>query len=195
MDRSELRSLRKGRNQGEPILDSFTENEDTGPFQRLDIECPATETTWPTLFEKYLPSKVQLKQCKTRSHGRMATQTADDDAPAFPVPFQGQGQDGDNGFCSSGWLTALPPQQGIPGWRRFAMMRYHPDEFGQADLSDLWAYEGIVLPGDQIILGRWFHPDGVTNIEVSSAWMLMLLRRSVTDSLPAILWPLHAMEH
>jgi len=172
MDRSELRSLRKGRDQGEPILDSFTENEDTGPFQKLDIECPAAGIIWPSLFERYLPSKVQHRQRKTRSQGCTTTQAMDDNASALDLPFQCQGRDGDNGFCSSGWLNALPPQQGIPGWQRFVMMRYHLDEFGQADLGDLWAYEGIVLPGDQIILGRWFHPDGVTNIEVSLGWLL-----------------------
>lgn len=53
-------------------------------------------------------------------------------------------------------MQELPPQQGIPGWQRFTMMKYRIDENGFFDEEHLWAYEGCVLPGGQMILGRWW---------------------------------------
>lgn len=38
------------------------------------------------------------------------------------------------------------------------MMKYFLDSAGVLDTDALWAYEGIVLPGDQIIVGRWWSP-------------------------------------
>ena len=62
-----------------------------------------------------------------------------------------------------GWLNPLPPQQGIPGWQRMTMMKYFVEDEDTtspyAALNDsLWAYEGVVLPGGMIIVGRWWHP-------------------------------------
>jgi len=34
-------------------------------------------------------------------------------------------------------------------------MRYHVDY----PTTNIWAYEGVVLPGNQIIVGRWWYPD------------------------------------
>lgn len=27
-----------------------------------------------------------------------------------------------------------------------------------SDGGDLWAYEGVVLPGGEVVVGRWWHP-------------------------------------
>jgi hypothetical protein len=49
------------------------------------------------------------------------------------------------------------------------MMKYYIDDGGEIDMEALWAYEGVVLPGGRIILGRWWSPDdGENNDEVSS---------------------------
>ena len=37
-------------------------------------------------------------------------------------------------------------------------MKYWRDSFGNIDPTELWAYEGVVLPGGQIIIGRWWYP-------------------------------------
>lgn len=61
-----------------------------------------------------------------------------------------------------GRIHGLPPQQGIPGFQRISMMKYLPDcesKYGTGR-SSYWAYEGCVLPGNQIILGRWWCPIG-----------------------------------
>ena len=39
------------------------------------------------------------------------------------------------------------------------MMKYFKTDSGHIDYDALWAYEGIVLPGDQIIVGRWWSPE------------------------------------
>ena len=61
-------------------------------------------------------------------------------------------------FFASGWLNPLPPQNDIPGWQRMTMMKYFVDDNGEYDKDALWAYEGVVLPGGKIILGRWWSP-------------------------------------
>lgn len=71
--------------------------------------------------------------------------------------FEGSGLDRDQFHCA-GQLQALPPQQGIPGWQRITLMKYELDAHGFYDPGSCWAYEGIVLPGGQIILGRWWSP-------------------------------------
>ena len=38
------------------------------------------------------------------------------------------------------------------------MMKYWTDNSGGMDLDSLWAYEGVVLPGGMIMVGRWWHP-------------------------------------
>lgn len=77
--------------------------------------------------------------------------------------FEGHGID-DEEFLSAGHLTALVPQQGIPGWQRLKMMKYyHMEDTGEIDTEALWAYEGVVLPGGKIMLGRWWSPDVVFN--------------------------------
>ena len=95
------------------------------------------------------------------------------------LPFKATGMD-EELFLASGWVTALPPQQGIPGWQRFTMVKFFiPDwydfdpeldsleelnlkEVAQlacaAGIEGLWCYEGIVLPGGNVTVGRWWSP-------------------------------------
>ena len=101
-------------------------------------------------------------------------------APTQPIliPFQGSGKDEEN-FLAAGYTSALPAQHGIPGWQRFTMMKFFAPEdlpdgdpmdldlSNMADVADaaigqgidgLWAYEGVVLPGGNVIVGRWWSP-------------------------------------
>ena len=39
------------------------------------------------------------------------------------------------------------------------MMKYFITPNGAFDADALWAYEGVVLPGGQIIVGRWWSPE------------------------------------
>jgi hypothetical protein len=55
-----------------------------------------------------------------------------------------------------GWLNTLPPQGGIPGWQRITFMKHFTQDYDHPNEDNLWAYEGVVLPGGRIILGRWW---------------------------------------
>ncbi|KAI4241221.1 MAG: hypothetical protein L6R42_011326, partial [Xanthoria sp. 1 TBL-2021] len=65
----------------------------------------------------------------------------------------------------AGIVHSLPPQCGIPGWQRFTMVSYETPPSGseqkgyldakEADLHPYLRYEGVVLPGESIIIGRY----------------------------------------
>ena len=44
------------------------------------------------------------------------------------------------------------------------MMKYFINSDGDLDMDALWAYEGVVLPGNQIIVGRWWSPEHHLNL-------------------------------
>lgn len=92
----------------------------------------------------------KAKKCEQHSEKSSSTE------PHY-INFGGSGYDRDHFHCA-GHLHALPPQQGIPGWQHITLMKYGLDEHGFYDPGSCWAYEGIVLPGRQMILGRWWSP-------------------------------------
>jgi len=74
------------------------------------------------------------------------------------------------------------------------MMKFYREDNGDCDMESLWAYEGVVLPGGQIILGRWWRPDGVTDHEVRKANLdedVTLLTLIISA---AILWSILTLE-
>lgn len=85
------------------------------------------------------------------------------------IQFTGTGIDLDDDFNAIGWLNALPPQQGIPGWQRITFMKHFMDDVDQVEQDNLWAYEGVVLPGGRIILGRWWYASDAVDFSVSPA--------------------------
>ncbi len=108
------------------------------------------------------PWDLSLNQ-RAAEGARNATQAEQAFYPIFTrtksqsLNFEGTGVDRDPFHCT-GQLQALPPQHGIPGWQRITLMKYFLDEDGFYDPNSRWAYEGVVLPGNQIILGRWWSP-------------------------------------
>jgi len=73
------------------------------------------------------------------------------------VPFEGIGYDDEN-FYVTGWINRLPAHEGIPGWSRVTMVKYFMDAQRNVDLGALWAYEGVIFPGSQMMVGRWWQP-------------------------------------
>jgi hypothetical protein len=63
----------------------------------------------------------------------------------------------DEEFAWVGRIHSIPPQAGIPGWQRLVMVKFDAD-LDDPGIDDLWAYEGVVLPGSHMILGRWWFP-------------------------------------
>ena len=109
--------------------------------------------------------------------------------------FSGLGVDAEPFLCS-GVVHPIPPQEGIPGWQRVSMMKYfggdkprkrgsqfyhktsnlsaglRGDDIDFVDDDDVdingscWCYEGVVLPGGMIMVGRWWSPvDGLEGRE------------------------------
>ena len=64
-------------------------------------------------------------------------------------------------YRMEGRLYEIPPQNQIPGWQRLVMMKYFIDESTEDestyDDESLWAYEACVLPGGEIMVGRWWY--------------------------------------
>lgn len=81
--------------------------------------------------------------------------------------FSGKGTDIDDKFSTVGWLNPLPPQEGIPGWMRITFMKHFMGDLGHGDHDNLWGYEGVVLPGGRIIVGRWWWCHPSTDLDVS----------------------------
>lgn len=162
VDRETVSHIRRGRGLNDIIQDEFGgEGVGHGAFQELCLEITEDgHDMWPALFEEHLHSLTgspPTSRAKTRAQHRSAT--PDTVAGFKPVNFHfmGDGYDSTEEFCAMGWLNALPPQQGIPGWQRMTMMKYFEVETtATMDLDALWAYEGVVLPGGEIILGRWW---------------------------------------
>ncbi|KAI9739003.1 MAG: hypothetical protein M1818_005317 [Claussenomyces sp. TS43310] len=102
-------------------------------------------------------------QAETILHGKPRAPFTDPESGERKWPevqdFFGLGFDGRH-YHFNGRMHTLPPQQAIPGFQRVSMMMYLPQSQGpHANPStQLWAYEGLVLPGGQLMLGRWWSP-------------------------------------
>lgn len=76
-----------------------------------------------------------------------------------PVPgqdylhFTGTGSEDSMPYTLRGNVHAVAPVEDIPGWQRISFMQHFPHN------HKLVCYEGVVLPGNQIILGRFWHAD------------------------------------
>ena len=66
-------------------------------------------------------------------------------------PFSGSGIDGLRPFNCVGNVHAVPPVEGIPGWQRISMMKCYNN-----DPTLEFCYEGVVFPGNMIMVGRWW---------------------------------------
>jgi len=165
LDRGVINSIRRGHDQNEQIPDEFNGEIDTGSFQDLLLGfVDEDEAPWPPAFEQHLRSLAPpVNRAKTRAQHRSATPEGLAGFKPVSFEFEGEGHDASEDFLAQGWLNALPTQHGIPGWQRMTMMKYFTDpQTGEIDQDALWAYEGVVLPGGQMMLGRWWSPNDGT---------------------------------
>ncbi|KAK4543661.1 hypothetical protein LTR36_005306 [Oleoguttula mirabilis] len=176
VEREVILDIRAGLGQDGMIQDEFNGEADEGSFQDLRLQfVDGGEDAWPWQFEQHLHSlTAPVSRAKTRAQHRSATPEGIAGFKPQNFQFGGEGHDATEDFCAQGWLNALPPQQGIPGWQRMTMMKYFRDPDTNAiDDDALWAYEGVVLPGGQIMLGRWWSPgDGTGNSMYSGPFIL-----------------------
>lgn len=118
---------------------------------------------WPDYFEQHL---------------RAAPQVSEDEKPgAFQFEAAGaysqeafrRTENEPYDFRFSGWMKPLKPQpkeMEIPGWHKVSFMKYCKTN-DSAEVFNMWAYEGVLLPGGKIMLGRWWCPDGYPDDSVS----------------------------
>ncbi|KAL5120293.1 hypothetical protein ACEQ8H_001851 [Pleosporales sp. CAS-2024a] len=136
-------------------------NVDEGKIQSLELEfVEGAQLEWPDIFEKRLHSlrNTVEPQSRTKPKGEPDSEN---------LQFKGTGVDLDDDFNAIGWLNPLPVQHGIPGWQRITFMKHFMDDFDQDEQDNLWAYEGVVLPGGRIILGRWWYASENVNLNAS----------------------------
>ncbi|KNG51475.1 hypothetical protein TW65_01490 [Stemphylium lycopersici] len=154
----EHREVNRLRRQG-PGKDMYCDkNIDEGKIQSLKLNfaqdgrlADGTKLKWPTVYEQRLGSlrNDPGKQC-IRTQGRNTPKAIES------IQFKGRGEDLEDDYKALGWLNPLPPQGGIPGWQRITFMKHFSEDYEDPDHDNLWAYEGAVLPGGRIILGRWW---------------------------------------
>ncbi|OAK98834.1 hypothetical protein IQ06DRAFT_327330 [Phaeosphaeriaceae sp. SRC1lsM3a] len=151
------------------MADAFfcDKNVDEGKIQSLKLDfVEGKPLRWPRLFEERLQSLRNVRpQVKAQERSKPSKDARASATASGNIQFSGNGVDLDDDFYALGWLNPLPAQYGIPGWQRITFMKHFMDDFDQVDQDNLWAYEGVVLPGGRIILGRWWHAEGGVNME------------------------------
>lgn len=162
VDRDVIDEIRRGKNQNDQLQDEFNGELEIGAFQDMRLQFVSDDDKdWPSMiFANQLPARTSPGgRAKTRAQHRCATPEGLAGFKPLSFRFEGEGHDHYEDFLSAGWLSALPAQLGVPGWQRMTMMKYFEDpDTGHIDMDALWAYEGVVLPGGQIIVGRWWNP-------------------------------------
>lgn len=159
---AEINSVRNGKSWKEPIMDKLNgEGDPDSPFQDLILHFPSPDSAgaWPRVFERILSSlKTPVNRSRTRAQLRSSDIYQRANFAEDSIRLQGSGHDSSDDFNADGWLNPLPEQHGIPGWQRMTMMKFFIEKNGNVDMDSLWAYEGIVLPGGKIMVGRWWCP-------------------------------------
>lgn len=110
---------------------------------------PTPGFTWPASSPFSIPKKGR----KTKNREKTTPPP-----PLFPTvthgvdyhQFLGHGKDGHHAFKCAGNVHAIPPVEGIPGWQRITLMKTQTD-------GKQWCYEGVVFPGNMIMVGRWWN--------------------------------------
>lgn len=138
------------------ILDNFSGEGGAHEFQDLVVKMidDGKAIVWPPAFEQQFPGMQDPRpspKTRTRSSAVKAEVVCKDP----PRHFHVTGTDCDEPMLASGWIKELPPQHDIPGWQQINMIKYSLGEDGAIDYTNLWTYDGVVLPGGQIIVGRW----------------------------------------
>lgn len=105
-------------------------------FEKHHTTWPYHSSVFPTRSLRYnRGAEVELKQYPLKSF--FGTSRGERDAHFY------------------GRIHAVPPQGGIPGFQRITFLKFFLVG-GEYDTGSVWAYEGCVLPGNRVIVGRWW---------------------------------------
>ncbi|OAX77188.1 hypothetical protein ACJ72_08515 [Emergomyces africanus] len=143
-------------------------------FLKLSVITTKVSTTWSPIFNEVYPinlhihpsSRTYFRGTQSLYHHDHHTHATNDDDEPVPHPIRG-------------FTETCPAQAGIPGWRRICFIIYeinpeifvsHVDGIDDGNDEDegwlpwswtsidfLWAYgyEGVIVPGGGIMMGRW----------------------------------------
>ncbi|KAF1814324.1 hypothetical protein P152DRAFT_267811 [Eremomyces bilateralis CBS 781.70] len=155
LDRHDVLDIRSAGPDSGSLFDDRNLDKGDKSIQKLVIDFPESfATDWPEGFEQILHSLREPSPRRTRAQHRGGIPELETKSMREASRrFIGTGYD-DEDFFSQGFLNPLPSQNGVPGFQRITMMKYFED--GNPFEDALWAYEGVVLPGSKIIVGRWW---------------------------------------
>jgi hypothetical protein len=130
---------------------------------------------WPEVWERIVSSDP-FSQVNARQVNRASPRTKVKEIKTPQVKqFWGTCRGKSGHFF--GRIHAMTPQQDIHGFQRLTMIKcYTKMENGQEeyDPNQVWAFEGCVLPGARIVVGRWWDslsdPNVVTTLSGPFLW-------------------------
>ncbi|TVY34995.1 hypothetical protein LSUB1_G006947 [Lachnellula subtilissima] len=157
MDNRDVWALRTDKNAPSHI---YSDSVDPGEiFPELEIlfdESKFPSSCWPVMWERMLRSNpfVDTNAPVNPSSRRSPRKAKSAKLPPI-LTFYGQ-VSGSKPAHFYGRLHALPQQQGLHGFQRMVLMKFYTDSNGDYNPEQLFCYEGCVLPGGKVIVGRWW---------------------------------------
>jgi hypothetical protein len=163
-------------------------------IQMVQFWVPEANTVepWNPLFEQHLKSTTNWDSMKNPNafypQHRLDSECepqVDDGDMRQSYRFEGLGYD-DEEFFASGWINPIASQRGVPGWNRMSMMKYFKNTDGSLDYGALWAYEGVILPGGNMIVGRWWAADPAKSPEDQYSGPFILWNVDASEPEPGV---------
>lgn len=119
---------------------------------------------WPAMWERLLrsnafvdPNAAPVTLSTRRNSPRKSKATSANEPPI--LSFYGFTR-GSRKAHFYGRLHAMPNQQGFHGFQRLVLMKFYTDANGDYNPAQQFCYEGCVLPGGRIVVGRWWDAFG-----------------------------------
>ncbi|KAL2067253.1 hypothetical protein VTL71DRAFT_1677 [Oculimacula yallundae] len=156
--------------------DSLDGNES---FEDMDFffeKHPGSSYKWPKNFETLLCSDPFEDPAEQR-RAKRARVSMDGASTPGVKQFWGSCKGSHRGHFF-GRVHALTTQQGFHGFQRLTMMKFYAEQDANGhdiyDPARAWCYEGCVLPGGRIIVGRWWtalaDPNATTTVSGPFLW-------------------------
>jgi hypothetical protein len=130
-------------------------------------ECKFSAPNWPQRWETILNSEPWKVSDQSQPQGKRSSPRGKAKEPKRPdvMHFWGSSHGGKNAHLF-GRIHALPPQQDVYGFQRVVVMKFYTRKEAGQDVYDplqVYGYEGCVLPGGRIIVGRWWDANADRN--------------------------------
>ncbi|KAI9839951.1 MAG: hypothetical protein M1819_000143 [Sarea resinae] len=165
----DIQAIRNGPSPNDVFVDNL-DSQDGLQTMFLEFDDP-NMPAWPNHFEIRLHTVPNGIKFVPRQRSSISTPKA--------ARFMASGSDNNSAFRASGYVHELPLQHSIPGFQRITMMKYYTKSMRPPrpahvfpavhDETHIWAYEGVVLPGGNIMLGRWWLANNMANADVAES--------------------------